>query len=95
MSRRIETLPCTIDIEHTAASLHAHVNLDGARDIQPGDRVRVLGAPIVVRFGERLTLRRNAEVRRAGFLERQWTRLTAGLSLTELYEVSFTPGRLS
>jgi len=34
-------------------------------------------------------------VRRAGFLERQWTRLTAGLSLTELYEVSFTPGRLS
>lgn len=92
--RRSQVLACTIDIEHTARSLHAHVALDGEIALQPGDRVRVHGAPIRVRFGETLSLRRDATVERAGWLERQWTRLAARLELTELYEVSFTPGRL-
>ena len=63
-------------------------------NIRPGDRVRVLGEPVIVRFGDRFTLHRQARVERAGFLERQLTRLLATLSLSELYEVSFTPGRL-
>ncbi len=72
---------CTIDIEHTECSLHAHVELDGGIELAPGDRVRVHGAPIRVVFGQRLVLRREATVERAGWLERQWTK--------------FTPGRLS
>jgi len=93
--RRREELGCTIEIEHSQSSLHAHVELDGDLALQPGDRVRVHGAPIRVRFGQKLILRRDATVERADWLERAWTRLTARLALTELYEVSFTPGRLS
>jgi hypothetical protein len=93
--RRTLTTPCTINIEHTERSLHAHVELDGDLALQPGDRVRVHGEPIRVRFGQTLVLRRDATVERAGWLERQWTRLTARFELSELYEVSFTSGRLS
>jgi hypothetical protein len=56
--------------------------------------VRVHGAPIRIVFGQRLTLRRSATVERAGWLEREWTKFAAWFGLTELYEVSFTPGRL-
>lgn len=93
LSRRAVVTPCTIEIEHTERSLHAHVALDGEPELKPGDRVRVHGEPIRVRFGDKLTLRRQATVERAGWLERQWTRLVARFALTELYEVSFTPGR--
>jgi hypothetical protein len=86
---------CTIDIEHTESSLHAHVELDGDIALGPGDRVRVHGAPIRIVFGERMVLRRSATVERAGWLERQWTRFMAGFGLSDLYEVSFTPGRLT
>jgi hypothetical protein len=92
--RHRQAMPCTIEIEHSETSLHAHVELDGQLTLQPGDRVRVHGAPIRVVFGQKLTLRREATVERAGWLERQWTRLAARFSLAELYEVSFTPGRL-
>ena len=93
LSRRSQVTPCTIEIEHTASSLHAHVSLDGEPELRPGDRVRVHGAPIRVRFGDKLVLRREATVERAGALERWWTGLAARLELSELYEVSFTPGR--
>ncbi len=93
LSRRRVVTPCTIEIEHTEQSLHAHVALDGEPELQPGDRVRVHGDPIRVRFGDKLTLRRQATVERAGWLERQWTKLAARFELSELYEVSFTPGR--
>jgi hypothetical protein len=53
----------------------------------------VHGAPIHVTFGQRLTLRRSATVQRAGWVERQWTRLSARFALSDLYEVSFTPRR--
>jgi hypothetical protein len=94
VARRVEHLPCTIEIEHTETSLHAHVELDGDIALQPGDRVRVHGAPIRVAFGDKLMLRRDATVERAGRLEQAWTRLAARFELSELYEVSFTPGRL-
>jgi hypothetical protein len=93
ISRRSHLSPCTIEIEHTERSLHAHVELDDGVAIRPGDRVRVHGDPIRVRFGQRLVIRRNATVERAGWIERQWTRLAARFQLSELYEVSFTPGR--
>ena len=93
LRRRTVVTPCTIEIEHTERSLHAHVALDGEPELQPGDRVRVHGEPIKVRFGDKLTLRREATVERAGWLERQWTKATARFELSELYEVSFTPGR--
>ncbi|MGE0594877.1 MAG: hypothetical protein AB7P07_00805 [Hyphomonadaceae bacterium] len=92
-SRRLHDTHCTIEIEHSEDHLHAHVELDEASDLRPGDRVKVHGAPIRVRFGERLTLRRPATVERATWLERQWTRLTARFELSELYEVSFSPRR--
>jgi len=93
-ARRSHDTECTIEIEHSEEHLHAHVELDNNSDLQPGDRVKVHGAPIRVTFGQRLTLRRPATVERAGWLERQWTRLTARFELTELYEVSFTPRRI-
>jgi hypothetical protein len=94
LRRRRQDIACTIEIEHSERSLHAHVALAGEVALQPGDRVRVHGAPIRVRFGDRMTLHRNATVERAGWLERQWTRLAARFELSELYDVSFTSGRL-
>jgi hypothetical protein len=92
-ARRSRDTQCTIEIEHSEESLHAHVELDDEADLRPGDRVRVHGAPIRVKFGQRLTLRRPATVERAYWLERQWTRLTARFELSELYEISFSSRR--
>ena len=38
-----EPVRCTIEIEHSEASLHAHLDLDGRPALQPGDRVKVHG----------------------------------------------------
>lgn len=92
-ARRSHDTECTILIEHSEDYLHAHVELDDQSDLQPGDQVKVHGAPIRVSFGQRLTLRRPATVVRAGWLERQLTKLMARFELGELYEVSFTPRR--
>jgi hypothetical protein len=93
MAARTITTRCTIDVEHSADRLEAHVELAGAPDIRPGDRVLVHGAPIHVTFGERLRLQRDATIVRAGWLTRLWTRVSSRLELAELYEVSFTPRR--
>ncbi len=90
--RSIQT-PCTIEIEQTHDSFHAHLTLDGDIAIHAGDRVRVHGAPIRTTFGERRVERRQATVTRAGWLRRVWTRITARFQMNELYEVSFTPRR--
>ena len=92
--RRFDT-PCTIEIEHTAEFLNAHVTLDGDVTMAPGDSVRVHGAPIHVPFGTRHVERRTATVTRAGPIGRAWTRLKARFEFAELYEVSFSPGRVS
>lgn len=91
--KRLMQMGCTVEVEHSDESLHAHVALDGDPVIRPGDEVQVHGEPIHVAFGERRTFRRMATLRRASFLERAWTRFTAGFELSELYEVSFTPRR--
>ncbi len=85
-------VPCTVEVEHTADSLHAYVELDGDVSIGPGDEVIVHGDPIKPAFGEKIVERRKATVKRANWLGRITAR-AAGLELTELYEVSFTPRR--
>ncbi|HIC80717.1 MAG TPA: hypothetical protein EYH07_18280 [Kiloniellaceae bacterium] len=83
---------CTVDIENTFDSCHAHVELDGNLPIHPGDAVRVQGDPVVVPYGAKLILRRRANVRRAGALKRLWTRLGGNLECLDLFEVSFSSG---
>ena len=53
---------CTIEIEQTGESLHAHVSLDDEVEIRPGDEVTIHGAPVKIGFGECLNLRRTATV---------------------------------
>lgn len=86
-------VPCTVEIENTPESLHAHVTLDAGFEIEPGDEVQVHDAPGLPPFGERIVVQRTATVIRAGTLERAWTKLIAHLELTELYEVSFSERR--
>jgi len=85
-------VPCTVEIEHTAESLHAHVELEGV-DIGPGDEVTVHGAPTHIPFGERGVFACEATVVRAGPIERLKARIEGYLELTELYEVGFSEGR--
>ncbi len=91
--RRTFKAPCTVEIEHSPESLHAHVELDGNVEIEPGDQVLVHDAPTDVPYGETLVVRRTATIIRAGLLERLWTRFAGNFELTELYDVSFTERR--
>lgn len=92
-SRSFDT-PCTITVEQSPDHFHAHVELADDIEIQPGDKVRVHGAPIQIAFGQSAVYQRNATVTRATSLERALTRAAAYFDLKELYEVSFTPGRV-
>lgn len=87
-------VPCRIAIEQSEAHFHAHVELGEDIAIRAGDRVRVHGEPIAIRFGESATYERTATVTRASPLVRGWTKLVAYLDLAELYEVSFNPGAM-
>jgi acyl-[acyl carrier protein]--UDP-N-acetylglucosamine O-acyltransferase len=93
--RRSFDVPCTIEIEQSSETLHAHVVLDGDIRIGPGDEVMVHDAPTHVEFGQRLVVRRTATVVRGSALDRLWARIEGYLELTELYEVSFSDGRAS
>lgn len=90
--RPTEVVPCTIEIENTFESLHAHVELHGTDPVEAGDEVRVHGSAIRVPYGEKVTLHRNATVTRASRFQRTMTKLAAHFELTELYEVSFSSG---
>ena len=83
-------VPCTLDIEVTQESVHAHAVPEGVT-LYPGDRVLVHGVPEHIDFGDRMTRDCTATIIRAGLLTRGWTRLAAFFQLTELYEVSFAP----
>ena len=93
--RKSFDVPCTVEIEQTSETLHAHVMLDGDIDIRPGDEVLVHEAPTQVAFGERLVVRRTATVVRGNALDRLRAKIEGYLELTELYEVSFSDGRAS
>ena len=43
--------PCTITVEQSSEHFHAHVELAGEIAMEPGDKVRVHGAPISIPFG--------------------------------------------
>ncbi len=87
--------PCRIDIENSHEHFHAHVELAGGVALNPGDKVLVHGEPITIPFGESAVFDRIATVERATAVERLWTKFAGHFEMTELYEVSFTPGRLA
>lgn len=93
--REVLDVPCTLEVQNTFESLHAHVKLEGGVVVHPGDEVQVQGAPVAVPFGESRILQRRATVRRAGPIERLWTRLTGDFEFMELCEFSFSEERLS
>ena len=86
-------VPCTVTVAHDADNLEAHVELDG--DIAPevGDKILVHGGAVRVRFGDRIVLKREATLTRAGVLDKLATLIRARTQLTDLYEVSFSSGR--
>jgi hypothetical protein len=88
-----EDVMCTVRVVNTFESLAAHVEIDGNVVIEPGDEVLVHGDPIRVPYGETATERRSATIRRAGWLERQWIRMTGDLEFMELLEFSFSGER--
>jgi hypothetical protein len=88
-----EVVPCTIEIENTFDSLSAHVELHDTKPAEAGDEVLVHGSAIRVPYGQKITLKRNATVTRAGAMKRALTKLAARFELTDLYEVSFSSGR--
>ncbi|MBI1402619.1 MAG: hypothetical protein GC147_05340 [Porphyrobacter sp.] len=87
-------VPCTITVEQSPEHFHAHVELPEDVTMEPGDKVRVHGAPISIPFGSREVFRRTATVTRAGPLTRAAIRCAAYFDLAELYEVSFNAGRI-
>ena len=87
-------VPCVVDLEQTSESLHAHVELHGV-EVGPGDQVIVHDAPTEVGFGQRRVVQRRATMIRAGVLRATAARVGGYLALTELYEVTFSDGRVS
>jgi len=87
--RRFE-VPCIVDIEQTAESLHAHAIPEGVM-IRPGDTVLVRGAPSRIDLGQRAQIACVATVVRGGMLRRWRAKLSGLLALDELFEVGFQP----
>ena len=83
-------VPCSIEIEQTRDTLHAHVSLDGI-EVEHGDEVLVHDAPRHIGFGERSVTTSRATIIRATPLQRMWIKLAGYAQLTELYEVGFQP----
>jgi hypothetical protein len=87
---RVLTVPCTVEIEQTFDSLHAHAIPEGVT-LRPGDRVVVNGAPSGVAFGEAKSFACTATIYRAGPITRLWTEMSAFFELAELYHCGFEP----
>lgn len=85
---------CRIEIEQSPDHFHAHVELEGNLPIFPGDKVLVHGAPVQMTFGEKIVEDRRVTISRASSLRRAYTKVAGYLELAELYEVSFSAGRL-
>ncbi|HQT38139.1 MAG TPA: hypothetical protein PK231_01855 [Acidocella sp.] len=81
---------CSIDIEQTPYSLHAHAIPENI-EIGPGDTIIVHDAPTNIAFGECYTGERRATLYRASALQRLWTEFTSIFDIGELYEVGFNP----
>jgi hypothetical protein len=87
--------PCRVEVELSDSFCRANVVLANDYKVGPGDRVRVHGAPISIGFGEACVVERIATVERASTVERLWTKFAGHFEMTELYEVSFSPRRMS
>jgi hypothetical protein len=90
---RSREVPCTVEIETSAESLEAHVELQGV-EVGPGDCVLLHDAPLPDASGARVLCRRRATFKRAGRLQRVWTRCFAIFELGELFEVGFSSRRI-
>jgi len=90
LRKTTERVPCTVEVSHRFDSLHAHVRFDNGAVVHPGDEVLVHGKPILAPYGEVIIEQRTATITRAGWLERQWTRLTGDFGFMELCEFSFS-----
>jgi len=86
--RRTIEVSCTVEIENTFDSLHAHVDLHGVK-VAPGDSVVVHGAPTIVPHGERAVFERRATVVRATLFDRLFAKAEGYAELTDLFEVGF------
>ena len=84
---------CTIEIQNTFESLHAHVDLDDAAELKPGDRVRVHGDIVVVEYGVSMSIRRIATVVKVNSFQSFFARIKGDLEIFEMFEVSFSDGR--
>ncbi|MGP9789518.1 hypothetical protein [Roseinatronobacter sp. NSM] len=89
-SRKVEKVPCTVEVSHRFEALHAHVRFNDGSVIHPGDEVLVQGPPVLAAWGELIIEDRIATITRANALERAWTRLTGDLEFMELCEFSFS-----
>lgn len=92
--RQTHEAPCTVEVVNTFEELGAHVRFDDGTVIHPGDEVLVHGGPVAAPYGERVSVPRTASIRRAGPIERLWTRATGDLEFMELCEFSFSEERL-
>jgi len=88
--RKIERVPCTVEVSHKFESLHAHVKFNNGAIVHPGDEVLVSGEPISAPYGEVVVEEREATIKRATLVERFWIRLTGDFEFMELCEFSFS-----
>ncbi|MCH8466704.1 MAG: hypothetical protein LAT78_09085 [Roseinatronobacter sp.] len=89
-SRKVEQVPCTVEVSHRFEALHAHVRFNDGSVVHPGDEVQVQGPPVLAAWGELIIEDRIATITRATALERLWTRLTGDFEFMELCEFSFS-----
>ncbi|MGL5114590.1 MAG: hypothetical protein ACRC7G_11425 [Beijerinckiaceae bacterium] len=88
LTRRSFETPCTVELERNGSVLQAHVDLLGV-EVEAGDTVQVHDAPSRIGFGEREVYERTATVTRGNVFDRFFTKVSAYLELTQLYEVGF------
>ncbi|MCC5961897.1 MAG: hypothetical protein JJU09_02110 [Rhodobacteraceae bacterium] len=89
-SRKVEQVPCTVEVSHRFEALHAHVRFNDGSVVHPGDEVQVQGPPVLAAWGEVISEDRTAVITRANALERLWTRMTGDFEFMELCEFSFS-----
>lgn len=86
--RRAISLRCSLDIENTAESLHAHAIPEDV-ELRAGDVVVLHDIDPEIGFGERRTGEARASLIRANPLTRFWTEWRALFEIADLYEVGF------
>ena len=89
-SRKVEQVPCTVEVSHRFEALHAHVRFNDGSVVHPGDEVQVQGPPVLAGWGEVISEDRTAVITRANALDRLWTRMTGDFEFMELCEFSFS-----